>query len=428
MKTPLSSGPGGNDPIRTAFVITSMPVGGAETLLVNLCRRFDKQIVAPEIVCLKEPGPLGERIADQIPLHSEFTRGKFDPLVATRLAQHFRRRSIDVVITVGAGDKMFWGRLAAKWAGVAGVASALHSTGWPDGVGRMNHALTPITDAFIAVADSHAAFLREFEKFPAQRVRTIRNGVDCKRFRPDPDARVNLRRELNLPANAKVVGIVAALRDEKNHPMFVESAATVCRRRDVVHPDQTHFVIVGDGPMRGTIETAIERFGLTGRVHMLGSRNDTPMIVAGLDVFALSSLNEASPVSILEALASGVPVVATDVGSIAEMVIPGQTGTLVPSGDVAAMSDAITDLIDDDAMRNAMGREGRTRVLRHGSLDSMTAGYTELICELAGRPRNIGDDGGRDAVKPSAVSASATIPIPSTLPGPTTAPCESNSY
>src|SRR5687767_11502577 len=100
-------------PLRVLFVITSMPVGGAETLLVNLIRRLDRARFEPELCCLKEPGPLGEELAGEIPTHCGFIGHKYDFLVLRRLTRLLRERKIDAVVTVGAGDKMFWGRLAA---------------------------------------------------------------------------------------------------------------------------------------------------------------------------------------------------------------------------------------------------------------------------------------------------------------------------
>ena len=131
-------------PLRLMFVITSMPVGGAETLLVNMLRRMDPESVQPEVVCLKEPGPLGEQISGEFPVHANMIAAKWDLRILYRLARLFHRQRTDVVITIGAGDKMFWGRLAAHIAGVPCIASALHSTGWPDGVGKANRALTRI--------------------------------------------------------------------------------------------------------------------------------------------------------------------------------------------------------------------------------------------------------------------------------------------
>jgi glycosyltransferase involved in cell wall biosynthesis len=364
-------------PLRMSFVITSMPVGGAETLLVNMLRQMDPARVVPEVVCLKEPGPLGEQIADEFVVHSELLTGKYDLRILPRLVRLFHRRRTDVVVTVGAGDNMFWGRLAAHLAGVPVIASALHSTGWPDGVGRMNRLLTGMTDTFIAVADSHGEFLKDFEKFPANKVQVIRNGVDCKRFSPCISARTKIRSELGVSSDTPLVGIVAALRNEKNHSMLVRAAAEMRDR----HPD-THWVIIGDGPERSSIEDLAGELAMADRIHLLGTRHDTEKLVAALDVFTLCSLNEASPVSILEALACQVPVVATDVGSIGESIVDGETGFLIPSEDVQELSDRVSSLLSNPKQRTAMGVAGRQLVLKTGSLDSMVDGYQRMATQL----------------------------------------------
>lgn len=359
------------------FVITSMPVGGAETLLVNMMRRMDASVIRPQVVCLKDRGPLGEQIAGEFPVHSHLIGGKFDVGVLVRLVKLFHGVRADMVVTVGAGDKMFWGRLAAHIAGVPVIASALHSTGWPDGVGKLNRTLTRITDAFIAVADSHGEFLNDFERFPKDKVHVVRNGIDTHRFVPDADARVDVRRELGLDVNTPLIGIVAALRSEKNHCMLVHAAAKLRDR----HPC-AHWIIVGDGPERAGIERLAAELKIADRIHLLGTRYDTPRLVAALDVFTLCSLNEASPVSILEALACEVPVVATDVGSIGESILVGQTGYLIASEDVDAMVSRVDQLLADRSLRTAMGKAGRKLVQQTGSLDSMVDGYTQLGVKL----------------------------------------------
>ncbi|MCA9135789.1 MAG: glycosyltransferase [Planctomycetales bacterium] len=367
-------------PLRIQFVITSMPVGGAETLLVNMLRRMDPDVVLPEVVCLKDRGPLGEEIAEEFTVHSDLIGGKWDIGVLPRLSRLMHRRQVDAVITVGAGDKMFWGRLAAFIAGVPVIASALHSTGWPDGVGRLNRILTPITDAFIAVADSHGEFLNRFERFPKHKVHVIRNGVDCDRFCRSDKNRAEVREELGLGTETQLVGIVAALRSEKNHAILVRAAEKL---RDS-HPD-LHWMVVGDGPERETIERLATELCVQDRIHLLGTRHDTPRLVSALDVFTLCSLNEASPVSILEALACEVPVAATDVGSVSESVISDQTGVLFESNDASGMAEAIGGLLDDQSTRKRYGKTGRELVLRTGSLESMVNGYERLVTTLYDR-------------------------------------------
>ena len=129
-------------PLNAIFVITSMPVGGAEMLLVNMIRQFDTKRIKASVCCLKEKGELGEQLALEIPVDSNLIHHKFDFTVVRRLKNLYRERNIEAVITVGAGDKMFWGRLAARYSRIPVVLSALHSTGWPDGVGRLNRLLT----------------------------------------------------------------------------------------------------------------------------------------------------------------------------------------------------------------------------------------------------------------------------------------------
>lgn len=364
-------------PLRCMFVITSMPVGGAETLLVNLMRKMDQNLVRPEVACLKELGPLGTEIGEEFPIHANLIRSKYDFGVVLMLRSLMIERKIDAVVTVGAGDKMFWGRLAAMSAGIPVIASALHSTGWPDGIGKVNRTLTAWTDAFIGVADSHGEFLRSFEKLPAEKVHVIRNGIDCNRFIPDPTAKSWLQSEIGVGTDTNLVGIIAALRDEKNHELLVRVADQIRETHR-----ESHFVIVGDGPTKKKIQTLAAKLGVQDRVHLMGTRLDTPRIVAGLDVFALCSLNEASPVSILEALACEVPVVATNVGSVSESVVEGQTGLLVESEDVTGFATAVSRLLSNATERQSMGAAGRALVLQSGSLESMTRGYENLLTDL----------------------------------------------
>lgn len=370
--TPLAD----RGPLRVMFLVTSMPVGGAETLLVNLVRRLGRERFLPELCCLKERGPLGELLSDEIPVHFGLLGGKYDVRVLGRLTRLFAERRIDAAITVGAGDKMFWGRLAAWWAGLPVVAAALHSTGWPDGIGRLNRLLTPITDAFIAVAAPHGKHLVEIEGFPAAKVYVIPNGVDTELFRPQPRSET-LRAQLDLSPVDRAVAIVAALRPEKNHAMLLEAIANVRRTRPEVK-----LLVVGEGPERANIERRAMELGVGDAVRLLGNRSDVPEVLAAADAFCLSSHMEANPVSILEALACEVPVVAPRVGSIPETVRDGDTGYLVEPGDASAMASRIAMLLEDETARRRLGKSGRELVVNHWSLDNMVRGYERLIAGI----------------------------------------------
>jgi len=364
-------------PKNVMFVITSMPVGGAETLLVNMLYRFNPERVKPFVCCLKDKDELGEKIQDDFPVFSDLIRTKFDVGVVGRLKSLYKENEIDAVVTIGAGDKMFWGRLAARYSRVPVILSALHSTGWPDGVGTLNRLLTGITTGFIAVANAHGQHLVKEEGFPKDKVFVIPNGIDTERFHFDPQGRSAWRTKLGIPADSPTVGIVAALRPEKNHLLFVRAAYGVLQAIP-----NAHFVIVGDGPERGAIEALVAELGLEDNIHLAGCTHEIPEVLSAVDLFALTSNNEASPVSIMEAMSCQRPVVAPDVGSIAESVIEGETGFMVPAGDLEKTVDRWTRVLSNPKLAADMGKAGRDHVVAQSSLDSMTDGYTELVERL----------------------------------------------
>jgi glycosyltransferase involved in cell wall biosynthesis len=319
---------------------------------------------------------LGEKLRGEVPVFANMLSHKYDVRVLWRLTRLLRRRETDAVVTIGAGDRMFWGRLAAWRARVPVVVSAIHSTGWPDRIGRLNRMLTPLTDAFVGVASSHGEFLVEKERFPAERVHVIHNGVDTGRFQPG-ERNGMLVEELRLPHDAKIVGLVAVLRPEKNHELFLRAAAVV--RQQVPN---AHFLLIGGGALRESLESLARQLGLASNVHFLGPRSDVPDLLPLFDVFALTSKIEASPVSILEAQACGVPVVATRVGSIPESVIDGQTGILVSPHSADEVAAAITRLLQSPNLARSLGAAARAFVVENRSLARMVRGYEDLLGQL----------------------------------------------
>lgn len=382
-------------PLRVMFVITSMPVGGAETLLVELVRRMDRTRFQPELCCLKRLDPLGEVLAQEVPTFTGLLAHKYDLRVLWRLTRLMRRRHIDAVVTVGTGgDKMFWGRLAGWLAGVPVICSALHSTGLPDHVEFPNRLLAPLTDAFIAVAEPHACHLAAHEGCPAESIRVISNGIDVERFHPRWPNRA-MQEAWGLDAETPVVGIVAALRPEKNHEMFLYVAALVHRNLPA-----TRFLVIGDGPRRTKLETLAKSLGIAESVRFVGTRSDVPEVLSLLDVVALSSHSEANPICLLEAMASEKPVVATRVGSVSETVLDGRTGYLVPPGDLQRMADRLLELLTDRPQAAVMGRAGREHVIAQWSVDRMVRGYEDLIAGIYGaKSRKGGGRGTGDAGK-----------------------------
>jgi len=364
-------------PLRVMFVITSMPVGGAEMLLVELIRRLDRERFLPELCCLKYFDALGEVLLREIPAFTGLLGHKYDVAVLWRLTQLMRQRRIDAVVTVGTGgDKMFWGRLAGWLAGAPVICSALHSTGLPDHVELPNRLLAPLTDAFIAVAEPHGRYLAAHEGCPAAKIRVIPNGVDVERFHPRWPNRA-LQRELELDGKVPVAGIVAALRPEKNHELFLYVAALVHSKLPAAR-----FLVVGDGPQRAKLQSLAKSLGIAKAVRFLGTRSDVPELLALMDVVVLSSHMEANPMCLLEAMASEKAVVATRVGSVAESVLDGRTGYLVAASDSQGMAKRVLRLLTDRTRAAAMGRAGREHVIARWSVERMVQGYQDLLTEV----------------------------------------------
>jgi glycosyltransferase involved in cell wall biosynthesis len=288
-----------------------------------------------------------------------------------------RQHRTDVVITVGTGgDRMFWGRLAAWLARVPVIISAVHSMPslhrleWP------NRLLARITDAFVAVSPRHRQELIEEDHYPAARLHVIPNGVDTDRFRVRPAER-SIRDALHLPAVAPVVGCVAIFRPEKNHARLLRVA-----RRVLSEIPQVHFVVVGDGAERANIESMAAQTGLSERCRFTGRRSDVADLLTLFDVKLLTSNIETSPVSILEAMASGKPVVATRVGSVPDIVSEGVTGFLANPEDEEMLAARTSHLLRDRDLALRMGRAGRERVLRDHTTEHMVEGYERLITEM----------------------------------------------
>ena len=247
---------------------------------------------------------------------------------------------------------------------------------------KVERALAARTDALIAVAPWVRDDLLAMGIGTEDQWHVVPVGVDLTPLledRPDP-ARSRLL--LDLPADGPVVGIVGRLSPVKDHATFLRAAVRI----SVASPDTT-FVVAGDGPDRAALQ--LEARALLGdRIRFLGWVNDIPTLYAACDVVALTSRTEGTPVALIEAAAAGIPVVATDVGGVAEVVRDGSTGCTVPAGDDVAVAAAILSLLQDPARARDMGEAGaahvRSRFSRERMADDLGALYTELLGRSAG--------------------------------------------
>ena len=252
----------------------------------------------------------------------------------------------------------------------------------------VERALARRTQRILTVSDHVRDELLRLGIGHAEQVTVVPLGLDLDPFTRGAAHRGALRRELGLADDTPLVGIVARLVPIKAHEVFLAAAARIAQRVPACR-----FVVVGDGERRAELEALAARSGLGERVHFLGWRADLARIHADLDVMLLTSRNEGSPVALIEAMASGLPVVATSVGGVPDLVGEGVHGHLAAMDDAAALADATIALLADPAQRRALGVAGRTRVLaRHGAarlVDDVDRVYRE---ELAARtaPRRAG--------------------------------------
>ena len=357
--------------IPVLFLETSLRVGGTETVLTHLMRRMDRQRFRPVLCCLYEPGPLGTQLIleNREVVHSLGCRS-WDPRILFRLAGLLRRERVAVLFIVNQPVTQLWGTLCGFLARVPVRVAAIRSTGKVHRVRRrlwINRFTFRWMTRVTALSRTHKEYLVEREGIPAGKIEIVPNGVELERFGA-PAGAGSLRRELGIDARAPVAGIVAMLRPEKNHGMFLKAAAEV--RRSV--PDAV-FLVVGDGPERASLEALASELGVREAVRFLGVRSDVPDLLALVDVAVLSShpVVETLSNAVLEYMAAGKPVVATRVGSVPEQVADGQTGFLVEPGDARAMAGRLVELLKDEALRRRMGAAGLDRVKERYSMDRM---------------------------------------------------------
>jgi sugar transferase (PEP-CTERM/EpsH1 system associated) len=282
-----------------------------------------------------------------------------------------------------------WGTIeAVPAARLARVPIAIHSEhgyevetmgGLPRRQQLFRRAVYPMADAVFTVSGELRDYHARQARIAPEKIRVIRNGVDTDRFSPRPDIRQAARRKLGVPPGTIVVGSVGRMVPIKDHATLLKAAALVLARGVALR-----VVLVGSGPeLEKHRNTVAETPELAGRVVFLGASDDIPELLNAMDIFVLPSLLEGMSNTLLEAMASGLPVLATRVGGNPELVEDGVTGWLIARGDVSALAAHIQQLASTAEMRYRFGDAGRKRAERLFSLRAMIEGYQALYLELA---------------------------------------------
>jgi len=364
--------------IHVVHVVDSLAVGGMENGVVNLINALSPGM-HHTVVTMSAVGPLAERLPDGVECLCIGKRPGIDVGAMVRLACLLRRLRPSIV------HSRNWGAFdaipAARLAGIPVVIHGEHGREATDPEGldprrnRLRRVFAPLVSRFVTVSFDLRRWLLTTVRLPAAKLVTIHNGVDVARF--GGGARPAGRRALHLPAHAVVVGAVGRLDPVKDHAGLLRAFA-------VLRNDQRagELVIVGEGPCRAELERHIQELGLSGHVHLLGLRQDVPVLLCGFDVFVLPSVAEGISNTLLEAMATGLPVVATRVGGNPELVEHGVTGALVSAGNPLVLAAALRCYLEDAGLREAHGTAARRRVLQHFTLEQMAQAYGELYVSV----------------------------------------------
>jgi sugar transferase (PEP-CTERM/EpsH1 system associated) len=359
-------------------VVFRLHPGGMEHGVVKLVNGLPLPQVQSSICATSPGGSLRELVRPEVPVFELRRRDGNDPVLVWRLYRLFRRERPDIVHTHAWGT-LVEGWMAARLAGVPIVVHGEHGTlqAEPRQIavqrriwGRVDHVLS--------VSSRLAEKLSAVTGFPLARIEVIRNGVDLSRF--GSTDRAAARAALGIAADAFVVGTAGRLVPVKDHATLLEALARMAGEgRSFL------AVIAGDGPLRAELATKAAALGIADRVRLLGHQPDIERVFAALDVFVLSSVSEGLSNTILEAMASGVAVVATRVGGADELVVDGETGVLVPSQAPDAMARAISALGDDEGLRQRMAAAGRRRATEEFGIARMVENYAAFYRRVGAR-------------------------------------------
>lgn len=375
--------------IRIALVASTFGVGGAERVTAGVLDRLPRDRFETCLYFLQSAGPVGRALFDRgFEGVERLCKRPRDSRAVGRLTRCLRAQRPHVVLCMDHHDAMLAGRVAGILSGARASVVASHSTGLvgPDGsvrrsFRRSDRVMMEFTTRVVAVSASHAHYLRSSEGIDRRRIAVIENGIDLSEWPPvDAQARARARAALGIDPGEAVVAMVAALRPEKAHEALLDAVAVLRDRGRKVRA-----LLAGDGQRRVPLETIAASLGIADRVSFLGVRDDVARLLHASDVVVLPSraVVETLPLAVLEAMAAGIPVIASAVGSVPEVVVDGETGWLIPPADGLELARRIEHVLDEPAGAARVAARAREHVVARYSIERTAAQYTNLFEEVS---------------------------------------------
>lgn len=364
--------------IHVLYLITDLNFGGAQKVLSDMLKRLDKNRFMPTVACLfGGDGPVADEIrAIDIPVVDlgMIAKWRLDALVRLFL---LLRRMRPVILHASLFHANIPGRVFGRLAGVPIIITWRQNVNIGGQIRELiNRWTAELGDRTVAVSDLVLQVEIKRARISPDKVVTIYNGIDVSAFAtPNPEVAAQIRQSFDIPPGTLLVGTVGRLHPQKGLDNLLTAMPIIKRQ----FPN-LRLLIIGDGELRNSSEIQAQSLGISDDVIFTGPRTDVPEIIPTLDVFSLPSLWEGLSLALLEAMAAGLPVVATSVGGTPEVVVDGATGLLVPPRDPTALAEAITHILTNPSMAHRMGQAGRERVTKHFSIDE-TVRKTEQLYE-----------------------------------------------
>ncbi len=374
--------------IKVMQVITTLGTAGAETMLTRVVFGMDGTRFQNEVVSLTDELDLAERIRGvgvRVRTLGMKSRAP-NPLLVIRIARWIRESKPDLIHTWMYHANLV-GAIAARLAGHVPIVWGIHHNALDPRVdkrrtilvNRVCASLSRRIHARIVFCTEESRRIHEGLGYAAEKLEVIPNGFDLEQMKPDPNARQFICEELGIPVNAPLIGIAARFHPHKDYRNFIQAAARLHEQMP-----EAHFLLCGEAITWQTSQLAewIEAAGIRSCCHLLGRRQDMPRLFAGMDISTTSSLVEAFPLVIGEAMACGTPCVVTDVGDSA--LIVGETGKVVPPGEPEALAEAWRGLIEaGPEVRRRLGMAARHRVQQYFGLPAVVERYQAIYTQLA---------------------------------------------